>query len=114
MANSNFASWYYSNEGKKVDITQAPAERKFFDVVGVKIPSLKSFISWLILKKHITNLIEVKGERPLALISLPAEKKIAALVKNIKNIKDLALEYNKAFGNIENGKLESMDGVKNK
>ena len=104
---SNFESWFYAADGKKVDVTQAPAERKFFDVVGVKIQSLKSFISWLILKKHITNLVKTKGEKPLPLISLPAEKKIALLVKSIKNIKELALEFNKAYGNVENKKLNT-------
>jgi hypothetical protein len=102
---SNFERWFYKADGKKEDVTQSPAERKFFDVVGVKINSLKSFISWLILKKHITNLVKVKGERPIALISLPAEKKIALLVKEIKNIKELALEFNKVFGDIENKKV---------
>lgn len=106
MGNTNFERFFYDSNGKKEDITMSPSEQKFFDVVGVKINSLKSFISWLILKKQITNLVKVTGERPIALISLPAEKKIALLVKQIKNIKELALEYNKVFGDIENKKLK--------
>lgn len=106
MSKSNFEMWYYDAKGKKEDVTQALPERLFFDTVGVKIKSLKSFISWLILKKHITNLVKVKGEKPIALISLPAEKKIAMLVKSIKNIKELSLEFNKVFGDIENKKVE--------
>jgi hypothetical protein len=103
---SNFERWFYNANGKKDDVTQQPAERKFYDTVGVKINSLKSFISWLILKKHITNLVKVKGEKPMSLISLPAEQKISMLVKNIKNIKDLAVEFNKAFGDVENKKVD--------
>lgn len=109
MSTNNFERWFYNHDGKKEDVTQAPAEKMFFDVtggvkdgkeIGVKIKSLKSFISWLILKKHIANLIKVKGQKPISLISLPAEKKISMLVKNIKNIKDLAVEFNKVFGDI--------------
>ena len=103
---SNFEMWFYNVNGKKEDVTQAVPERMFFDTIGVKIKSLKSFISWLILKKHITNLVEVRGSKPIALISLPAEKKIAMLVKRIKNIKDLSLEFNKVFGDIENKKVD--------
>ena len=103
---SNFEMWFYNANGKKEDVTQAVPERIFFDLVGVKIKSLMSFISWLILKKHITNLVEVRGAKPIALISLPAEKKIAMLVKRIKNIKDLSLEFNKVFGDIENKKVD--------
>lgn len=106
MSKSNFEMWFYNANGKKDDVTQAPPERMFFDTVGVKIKSLKSFISWLILKKHITNLVKVKGEKPIALISLPAEKKIAMLVKSIKNVKELAVEFNKVFGDIDNKKVE--------
>ncbi len=101
-----FEMWFYNSTGKKEDATQAPSEAKFFDVVGIKINSLKSFIAWLILKKHIKSVIEVKGEKPLALINLPLEKKIAYLVKNLKDVKDLAKEFNKANGDIENKKAE--------
>jgi hypothetical protein len=101
-----FEMWFYNSSGKKEDITQAPPEAKFFDVVKVKIKSLQSFVAWLILKKHIKGVIEVKGEKPLALIKLPVEKKIAYLVKNLKDIKDLANEFNKANGDIESTKAE--------
>ena len=105
---SNFERWFYDATEKKVDDTQAPSEKMFFDVVGIKINSLKSFISWLILKKYITNLVKVKGEKPIALLSLPVERKIAMLVKNVKDIKDLALEFNKVFGDIENKKVKGI------
>lgn len=101
-----FEMWFYNATGKKEDVTQAPSEKQFFDVVKVKIKSLQSFVAWLVLKKHIKGFIDVKGEKPVALISLPTEKKIAYLVKNLKNIKDLAKEFNKANGDIENKKDE--------
>lgn len=103
---SPFETWFYNTSGKKEDVTQAEAEKTFFDVVGVKIKSLVSFISWLILKKHIKSIIEVKGEKPLAVINLPLKKKISHLVKSLKNIKDLAKEFNKVSGDAENKKVE--------
>lgn len=118
MSKSNFEMWFYTTDGKKEDITLGHGEQLFFDVTGgetkdsngrekgIKIKSLKSFISWLILKKYISNLIKVKGEKPLSLISLSPEEKIATLVKNIKNIRELAIEFNKVFGDIDNKKVD--------
>lgn len=103
---SNFERWFYNDNGKKDDVTQQPAEKQFNEVVGVKISSLKSLISWLILKKHITNVVQTKDDRPVSLISLPTEQKISILVKNIKNIKGLSVEFNKVFGDIENKKVD--------
>jgi hypothetical protein len=94
---ANFASWYYNND-KKVDASQSAPEKAFFDVVGIKIPSLKAFISWLILRGHIKSIVKVNNKKPTNLLTLPIEQKINYLVKNLKNIEKLAKEYNKIFG----------------
>lgn len=95
---TDFATWYYNNRDKKVDVSMEPSEKAFFDVVGVKIPSLKAFISWLILKKLINPIIKEKNKKPLNLLTLPAEKKIHYIVSRLKNIDKLANEYNTIFG----------------
>ena len=95
---ANFSTWYYNNKNKKVDVSMAPSEKMFFDIVGVKIPSLKAFISWLILKKLINPIIKEKDKKPLNLLILPNERKIEYLVSKLKNIDKLANEYNKIFG----------------
>lgn len=94
----NFATWYYDNKNKKVDVSMAPSEKMFFDVVGVKIPSLKAFISWLILKKLINPIIKEKNKKPQNLLVLPVERKIEYLVNSLKNIEKLANDYNAIFG----------------
>jgi hypothetical protein len=94
----NFSTWYYNNKNKKVDVSMAPSEKMFFDVVGIKIPSLKAFISWLILKKLINPIIKEKDKKTLNLLSLPVEKKVHYLVSKLKDIDKLANEYNKIFG----------------
>jgi hypothetical protein len=95
---SNFSTWYYNNKNKKVDVSMAPSEKMFFDVVGVKIASLKAFISWLILKKLINPTIKEKNKKTQNLLVLPTEKKIEYLVSKLKNLDKLADEYNKIFG----------------
>jgi hypothetical protein len=95
---ANFSTWYYDNKNKKVDVSMAPSEQMFFDVVGVKIPSLKAFISWLILKKLINPIIKEKNKKPQNLLVLPTERKIEYLVDKLKNLEKLAHEYNNIFG----------------
>ncbi len=95
---SNFSKWYYDNKDKKVDVSMAPSEKMFFDVVGVKIASVKAFISWLILKKLINPIIKEKNRKPQNLLIMPTERKIEYLVSKLKNIDKLANDYNTIFG----------------
>lgn len=94
----NFSTWYYDNKFKKVDVSMAPSEKMFFDVVGVKIPSLKAFISWLILKKLINPIVKEKNKKSQNLLVMPTERKIEYLVSKLKNLDKLADEYNTIFG----------------
>lgn len=98
----SFKKWYY-NEDDAVDLKPiGNAESHFEKVVGVRIPSLKSFISWLILRRKITGTVKLKGKnKPVSLLSLPDEKKIIHLVKKLKDIDDLAKEFNNSFGALD-------------
>ena len=95
---TNFSSWYYDTKNKKVDTSMSGPEKIFFDTVGVKIPSLAAFISWLILKRHINPIIKEKDKKPQNLLTLSVEKKIHYIVSKLRNIDELANEYNKIFG----------------
>lgn len=103
---ANFSTWYYDNKNKKVDVSMAPSEKAFFDVVGVKISSLKAFISWLILKKLVNPIIKEKGKKPKNLLILPTEQKIEYLVRSLKNVEKLANEYNSIFSENPEGESE--------
>lgn len=93
-----FKDWYEKPKELKKESTDEDA---FFDTIKVKIPSLKSFISWLILNKHITGSIKQRHTNaPVLLLSLPIEKKLLYLSK-IKNIEKLTDEYNFKLGNFD-------------
>lgn len=98
---ASFRDWY-SDPKTKIDEKTSSPEDKFFDVVKVEIPSLESFISWLILNKHISGNIKQKHSNvPISLVSLPVEKRILTLVKELPKIKQLADEFNFKFGNFK-------------
>lgn len=97
-----FKDWYYKEDNAEhlKDVNKAEAD--FEHIVGVAIPSLKSFISWLILKKEITGSIRLQSKKkPISLMSLSDEKKVHYLVKHLKNIDELAKDFNKSFGNLD-------------
>ena len=97
-----FKDWYY-NEDNAEHLNNVPkAEQEFEDVVGVLIPSLKSFISWLILKREISGSVKLKNrKKPVSIMSLPEEKQIHHLVKKLKKLDELAKDFNKSFGNLD-------------
>lgn len=73
-------------------------EDLFYDVVKIKIPSLKSFIAWLVLKNIIKPYIkESKKSKPIQIDSLSPSLKINFLVKNVKNLKELATYFSNTF-----------------
>lgn len=92
----SFKNWYYE-EGKK-ETPNNTGESLFESTVGVSIPSLNSFISWLILNKHVKGFIkENKHKKPKSVLDINESKKVSYLVKNIRNIKELALEFSEKF-----------------
>lgn len=98
---ASFKDWF-SNPKTKVDEKVATEEDKFFDIVKVEIPSLKSFISWLILNKHITGNVKPRHSNvPVSILALPVEKRILTLVKELPKIKELAKDFNFKFGNFQ-------------
>jgi len=98
---SSFRDWY-SNPKDKIDEVVSNDESKFYDVVKVEIPSLKSFISWLILNKHITGSVRQKHTNvPVSILNMPIEKRILTLVRELPRIKELANEFNFKFGNFK-------------
>lgn len=93
---ASFSDWYQKPKELKKESTD---EDVFFNTIKVRIPSLKSFISWLILNKHITDSIKQRHTNAhISILSLPLETQILNLAK-IKNIKDLAEDFNFKFGN---------------
>jgi hypothetical protein len=96
-----FRKFYYEEE-ESSDSVQQGAEAMFSDVVGVEIPSLDSFLSWLILNKKIPGVIKTNAKKkPVSIRGLPDEKKVYYLVKKVPNIEELANEFKEKFGSID-------------
>jgi len=98
---SSFKKWYYAEDSSK-DEDLGNGEKIFLEVVGEPVQSLDAFISYLILNKNISGTVKLKNKsKPVSLLSLSEEKKINFLVKKVKNIKDVAEEYNTKFGSVD-------------
>lgn len=90
----SFRDWYYGDE-KKVETT---TEDVFYETVGVKVPSIKSFCSWLVLNKHMPPRIRLReNKKPQSFLDLHDEQKIYHMVKEVKEIKKLAEEFASKF-----------------
>ena len=85
---------FYSNYGKT---DKKSEEEIFFEVVSVKVPSVNSFIAWLVLNKQIKPYLKETNSKPLPLFHLPAARKINHLVKSVPRIKELAQEFSFKF-----------------
>lgn len=73
-------------------------EELFYSVTKIKIPSLKSFIAWLVLKNVIKPYIkESKKSKPIQIDQLSPSLKINFLVKNVENLKELATYFSNTF-----------------
>lgn len=93
-------SEFVSNYGKVNP--KVSEEQLFFEVVSVKIPSLNSFIAWLVLNKQIKPYLKEGKMKPIPLFNLPTSLKINYLVKSIPRISELARNFhlNLKFQNI--------------
>lgn len=94
----NFKDWY--NGDVKPQKKSTP-EDLFESVVGVKVPSLNSFISWLILNKKIKGYIKESNKRPKSLLDINESRQVAYLTKNVNNIRELAKEFSEKFKKVE-------------
>lgn len=90
-----FRDWY--NGDVKVE-QKKTAESLFEEVVGAGVPSLSSFISWLILNKKIKGFIkESKKKRPKSILDENKKRQVEYLVKNLPNVRELAEEFSRKF-----------------
>lgn len=94
-----FRDWY--NGDVKVE-QKKTAETLFEEVVGVNIPSLSSFISWLILNKKVKGFIkENKRKKPKSVLDLNEKRQVSYLVKNLHNVRELAEEFSQKFKKVQ-------------
>jgi hypothetical protein len=69
-------------------------EEIFEDVVGESVPSVNSFIAWLVLNEHISAHIKLRNsKKPFPIFKLPSDKKVLHVVKNLPNVRILAKEF---------------------
>jgi gamma-glutamylcysteine synthetase len=74
------------------------AEDKFFDVVGVKIGSLKEFTAWLILNNKIKPYVsDMNTNRPYSLFNMHENELIGHFVKQIPNLKELSESFSNRY-----------------
>jgi hypothetical protein len=85
---------FYSNYGKT---TNKSEEELFFEVVGVKVPSVNSLVAWLVLNKQIKPYLKETNSKPVPLFNLPSARKINHLVRSVPRIKELAEEFSFKF-----------------
>jgi len=81
---------FYSNYGKTDNKTE---EELFFEVVSVKVPSVNSFIAWLVLNRQIKPYIKEANTKPIPLFNLPTARKINFVVRSVPRVKELAQEF---------------------
>ena len=86
---------FYSNHGKVSE--KKSEEELFFEVVRVKIPSVNSFIAWLVLNNKIKPYLKEVNAKPVPIFNIPAARKINHLVKTVPQIKELAKEFSFKF-----------------
>ena len=91
MKFSEFINNYGRTDSKKSE------EQLFFEVVSIKVPSVNSFIAWLVLNKQIKPYLKEGNTKPIPLFNLPPARKINYLVKTIPRIKELAQEFSFKF-----------------
>ena len=81
---------FYNNFGKTEKKSE---EQLFFEVVSVKVPSVNSFIAWLVLNKQLKPYLKETNTKPVPLFNLHPARKINHLVKSVPRIKELAQEF---------------------
>jgi hypothetical protein len=85
---------FYKNYAQVHETPKVSDEDKFFEAVGVRIPSLNAFTAWLILNEKIKPyVIDVKSDRPKSLYGMPTHSRILHFVNTLPKIKTLAEEF---------------------
>ena len=93
---------FYKNYNSLQTVSDKKTEEVLFEeVTGVKLPSMKSFMAWLVLHEHIPPFIKVRNKRPLPVTLIPASQKILFLTKKLPNLRELAEDFANKFENKE-------------
>jgi hypothetical protein len=91
-----FKDFYSNYKSRGESSKEASPEDKFFDAVGVRIPSLNAFTAWLILNDKIKPyILDVRTDRPKSLFGMPCNERILHFVNKLPQIKKLADEFSK-------------------
>lgn len=89
---------FYSNFNNMKSVSNKRTEEQLFeDVTGVSLPSMKSFMAWLILHEHIPAFLKRKSGKPISVIKIPESQKILFLTKKLPNLRELAEQFSKKF-----------------
>ena len=93
-----FKEFFKDGPKKEETVTE---EDLFTEVTGIKLcDSLKTFVAWLVLKRHLNPSIKInENTRPKSIFDLGATTQIKCLVKTLPNLKTLAQEFNIKWGN---------------
>ena len=90
----SFKDWYHGND----EVKENTSEDVFYETVGIKIPSINSFCSWLVLNKHMPARVRLReNQRPKSFLDIEDEDKIYHMVREVKEIKKLAKEFASKF-----------------
>jgi hypothetical protein len=86
--------------GPEVKQEETP-EDLFCEVTGIRLcDNLKTFIAWLVLKKHINPSIKLnENTKPKSIFELKPPTQIKCLATVLPNLKPLAQEFNIKWGN---------------
>jgi hypothetical protein len=89
----------FFKDGPKIEkiVTE---EDMFLEVTGIRLcDSLKTFVAWLVLKRHLNPNIKINDNtRPKSIFDLETTTQIKCLVKTLPNLKTLAQEFNIKWG----------------
>jgi hypothetical protein len=93
-----FKEFFNDGPQKEEKVTD---ESLFKEVTGILLcDSLKTFVAWLVLKRHINPNIRInENTRPKSIFDLGPTTQIKCLVKTLPNLKTLAQEFNIKWGN---------------
>lgn len=89
---------FYKNYNNTPVSKKKTEEDLFEEATGVSVPSMKSFVAWLVLHEHVPAFIkEKKSGKPIPVMKIPESKKILFLTRKLPNIKELAEEFASKF-----------------
>ena len=89
---------FYSNYNSMKPASGKKTEEELFEeVTGVALPSMKSFVAWLVLHEHIPAFVKLKSGKPIPVMKISESNKILFLTKKLPNLKELATQFSTKF-----------------